>query len=148
MPLPPMTTSQQLSLELARTERELVEDLISARERMNLSQADVARIINRDRSAITRLQKRSGEPKLSTLLRDTHAVGCVVSFQVDDFEDWRGTDVMPLQSSRGWKTVAAKETEPPHAHDADCNRYHPDSLPRWRSVPPCSPQPGRPRTVR
>ena len=56
--------------------------LRQARERAGLTQEEVARRLNTQKSAISRMENRSGDIRLSTLERYAHALGWTVSLEL------------------------------------------------------------------
>lgn len=61
---------------------ELIRDLVELREREGLSQADVARRMGVDPSAVSRIETGTRDLRQSTLRRYAYAVGAVVHHQV------------------------------------------------------------------
>lgn len=86
-----MTPKQRLALALAQTERTLVEDLTKLRKRVGLSATDVAKMINRHKSSISKFEARKTDPHLSTVLRYAHAIDAMVEIRVRSFSQWEAS---------------------------------------------------------
>ena len=83
---------------LADNSRRLRSDLISARKKADMSQADVAAILGVSPQAVSKMERYDSDPKLSTLERYANVVGVIIDSQVR--ED-NGTSLIEADST-GW----------------------------------------------
>jgi predicted transcriptional regulator len=70
------------SYEAQKPEFKLAKQLILARRRAGLSQAEVAKRMGTTQSAVARLESGAGSPALRSLRRYAEAVGCQVQLRV------------------------------------------------------------------
>jgi predicted transcriptional regulator len=70
------------SYEAQKPEFKLAKQLILARRRAGLSQAEVAKRMGTTQSAVARLESGTGSPALRSLRRYAEAVGCQVQLRV------------------------------------------------------------------
>ena len=68
--------------EMAARRRELVDQLVSHRVSLGLSQTEVAARMGTSQSAVARLESGAGDVRLSTLERYAQAVGGVIDLQL------------------------------------------------------------------
>lgn len=110
MPLPHMSDEQRHTVELADAERSLIEGLVSLRRESGVTASDVARMINRDKSTVSRFEALDGDPRLSTVFRYARAVGAAVSISVARRETPRELhrDYVGVWTGEGMSTQAAK----------------------------------------
>lgn len=98
MPLPSMSTFQRNAVALARTERQLFEDLVDVRKRTGQSSSAVAKKLDRHRSSVTRFENMQGDPRLSTILRYAAAVGAMIEIRVSEFPAWERSTRAAIES--------------------------------------------------
>lgn len=69
---------QQRATKQVRADWALIRELVAARERAGLTQAEVARLMGISQSAVARIESGARDPHLSTLRRYAVAVGVTV----------------------------------------------------------------------
>lgn len=62
----------------------LIDGLVHVREKHDLTQAQVAERMETTQSSVSNIERQSGDPKLSTLLRYADAVGAEIDFMITD----------------------------------------------------------------
>ncbi|MEV0327928.1 helix-turn-helix transcriptional regulator [Micromonospora echinospora] len=81
------------ALEDARAAERLVDTLVTQRQRLGLSQADVAERMHTTQSAVSKFERAGGDPRLSTLQRYARSVEARLRWAVDASPrvsaDWR-----------------------------------------------------------
>lgn len=70
-------------LEDARSAERLIDTLVTHRQRLGLSQTDVAERMHTTQSAVSKLERAGVDPRLSTLQRYSRAVGTRLRHVVD-----------------------------------------------------------------
>lgn len=88
MPLPPMSVFQRNAVALARKERAFFSELVALRKRSGRTASEVAKVLGRHRSAVTRFENMQGDPRLSTVLRYAAAVGAMIEVRVSELPEW------------------------------------------------------------
>lgn len=78
--------AQRLARDLVAADDKLLEDLVAARKRAQMSQEDVAHKMGVSASAVSRIESGERDARLSTLRRFAHAVGVRVLHQVEGDE--------------------------------------------------------------
>ena len=68
--------------ELARSDREMVRQLVAVRKQQGLTQGDVAERIGCDQAAVSRFESMVHDPHLSTVRAYAHAVGADIRHAV------------------------------------------------------------------
>ncbi|OFT70621.1 MULTISPECIES: helix-turn-helix domain-containing protein [Corynebacterium] len=106
-----ITPEDQLGIDLADAEVDLIEQLIAIRKQRGLSQAQVAESMGVDRSAVTRFEKAifgAKRPNITTVRRYATAVNAYIAPIVTQAENYS-----PLQSAlrRNLKRLQEKEAE-------------------------------------
>lgn len=66
---------------------ELVQQLIERRQRLGLSQSEVAARMGTSQPAVARLESGRSDTRMSTLARYAEAVGTTIGFAIADAED-------------------------------------------------------------
>lgn len=79
-----VTPEDRLGIDLARSELNLVRQLVQARERRGIKPAEVARRMGVDRSVITRFESGGTNPTMATINRYAEAVGVMITYEVTD----------------------------------------------------------------
>lgn len=116
MPLPELSPRARHALELADAERSLIEGLVKLRRDSGLKASEVARKIDRHKSAVSRFESLDGDPRLSTVFRYALAVGARVSVKVEPYADWSlsassGGGSMEMKA-HGWTGATVKVVRP------------------------------------
>lgn len=75
--------ADRLSIDLARSENQLIRELIAARQRRGLKPADVAKAMGVDRSVVTRFESGGANPTVATINRYAEAVGAMIRYTVE-----------------------------------------------------------------
>lgn len=112
------TVDQQNAYDLARSRRNLLEDLIELREKSGRSQSEIATQLGRNRSSVCRFESMESDPRLSTVFRYAHAVGAMIDITVSPYSEWlrRGAiSEVDVSVSAHWResvTAAAPAPSP------------------------------------
>jgi predicted transcriptional regulator len=86
--MPPRRRSGFPGLEdLSARRRELIGELVRARQESDLSQTEIAARMGTSQSAVARLESGGLDARLSTLERYAAALGCTVNWQVRPSEE-------------------------------------------------------------
>jgi predicted transcriptional regulator len=86
--MPPNRRSGFPGLEdLSARRRELIDELVRARQENDLSQTEIAARMGTSQSAVARLESGGLDARLSTLERYAAALGCTVNWQVRPSEE-------------------------------------------------------------
>ncbi|WP_433568136.1 helix-turn-helix domain-containing protein (plasmid) [Nocardia sp. CA-151230] len=80
-------TDKALAKALANAEFRLKDDLIAARNEAGLDQKDIAELIGVDKSTISRFERLDSNPTLSMIRNYAYAIGALVSYKVEPFEE-------------------------------------------------------------
>ncbi|MEN2739532.1 helix-turn-helix transcriptional regulator [Microbacterium sp. X-17] len=112
-----ITPTQRRATELAKADYRLLLGLIKARKSRGLTQKDVADKLGVSQPTIADFERQDSDPKLSTIRRYAHAVGAIVTHQVeldngqyDQVQDW---------SARTYRIVAPLSYAAPASARAD-----------------------------
>ena len=73
--------------DLSARRRELIDELVRARQENDLSQTEIAARMGTSQSAVARLESGGLDARLSTLERYAAALGCTVNWQVRPSEE-------------------------------------------------------------
>ena len=86
--MPPVRRSGFPGLgDLSARRRELIDELVRARQENDLSQTEIAARMGTSQSAVARLESGGLDARLSTLERYAAALGCTVNWQVRPSEE-------------------------------------------------------------
>ncbi|OBA88778.1 hypothetical protein A5633_08390 [Mycolicibacterium elephantis] len=80
-----LTHEERNAKALARNDLEMLADLVRLRQELGLTQEDVAKVIGRDKSAVSRFERLDSDPRLSTVRRYARAVGALIEHRVTEF---------------------------------------------------------------
>lgn len=90
-----LTPTQRRAKELAKADYRLLIGLVRARKERGMTQQDVADKLGVSQPTVADFEREDSDPKLSTIRRYAHAVGAIVTHQVDidrgqhaDTSDW------------------------------------------------------------
>ena len=99
---------QQNAIELVEADQKLLDDLVSLRKDLGLTQAEVASRMNVDQSAVARIEAAERDPHLSTLRRYSLALGATVRHEVDRYThvETGATTWSPAQAAGAQWSVA------------------------------------------
>lgn len=78
-----LSAADRLSVNLARSENQLIRELIAVRQRRGLKPAEVARTMGVDRSVVTRFESGGTNPTMATINRYAEAVGAMIRYTVE-----------------------------------------------------------------
>ncbi|ODR08089.1 hypothetical protein BHQ15_09735 [Mycolicibacillus koreensis] len=96
-----LSAADRLSVDLARSENQLIRELIAVRQRRGLKPAEVARKMGVDRSVVTRFESGATNPTMATVNRYAEAVGAMIRYTV---ESDAGRAVTPVSRSASRST--------------------------------------------
>ncbi|GAA4388103.1 helix-turn-helix domain-containing protein [Tsukamurella soli] len=82
----PDNAEEQLAAELAAVPFRLVDDLVSVRHRRDLTQAQVARLMNRHEAQVSRFENEVSDPRLSTVMRYAYAIGARIHLRIEEVD--------------------------------------------------------------
>lgn len=109
--------SQRRAKELAKADYRLLIGLVRVRKERNLTQQDVADILGVTQPTVADFERQDADPKLSTIRRYAHAVGAIVTHQVDmdngqldGVQDWSASTYRFERTARAATYVASSVT--------------------------------------
>ncbi len=79
----PDNREEVLAAELARLPFDLIDRLVALRHQRKLKQVDVARLMNRHESQVSRFEKETDDPRLSTVVRYAYAIGARIHVEAE-----------------------------------------------------------------
>ena len=78
-----VTPEDRLGIDLARSELNLVRQLVAVRQRRGLKPAELARRMGVDRSVVTRFESGGTNPTMATISRYAEVVGAMIHYTVE-----------------------------------------------------------------
>jgi transcriptional regulator with XRE-family HTH domain len=78
-----LTPAQRRAKELAKADYRLLIGLVKVRKERGMTQQDVADKLGVSQPTVADFERQDADPKLSTIRRYAHAVGAIVTHQVD-----------------------------------------------------------------
>lgn len=82
---------------LADADDHLLEELVILRKCKKLTQSDVAKAMQRSKTAVSNFERLGSDPHLSTVRRYAAAIGALITHTVDDYDSWRIQSPPPLE---------------------------------------------------
>lgn len=82
---------------LADADDHLLEELVILRKCKKLTQSDVAKAMQRSKTAVSNFERLGSDPHLSTVRRYAAAIGALIIHKVDDYDNWRIQSPPPLE---------------------------------------------------
>lgn len=101
--------------QMVESERQMMISLKSLREAKKISQQTVAKRMNADQSAVSRLENGHHDLRLSTLRRYALAVDAQVTFQVRPFD--RSTTTELTTTFKTWESQNVQEPKKEFSYD-------------------------------
>lgn len=78
-----LTNAEQLALDQASADIEMLSSLVSIRRQSGLTQTEVAEEMGRDKSAVCRFERLDSDPRLSTVRRYAGAIGVLITHNIE-----------------------------------------------------------------
>ncbi|WP_405177853.1 helix-turn-helix domain-containing protein [Nocardia sp. NBC_01377] len=87
--LEPLSAAERLGVDLAKSEYELIRQLVARRSAAGIKPAELARRMGVDRSTISRFEAGGTNPTMATLNRYAEAIGAMITYDVQPYHVWQ-----------------------------------------------------------
>lgn len=93
------TPSDASAVDMEEARHRLVDELVQIRKARGLSMQDVADELQISRQAVSKIERASRDPRISTLIRYAMAIGAHISFDARPEEHWFAGTTNALQQN-------------------------------------------------